>query len=156
LTALIKGIGLDANIKVQRTSIDRPELLFQIGIIPEKTRKKYSALRFLFDGELPSDDTTKVDPRQIPKTIVFFDSKREAHEACDILRDYLQKHDKHEYSAIKSREVIQVFTRDTHDEDRQYIISELQKEGTLSLIRVVFATEALGLGIDITDIRRGV
>jgi superfamily II DNA helicase RecQ len=154
LKAVIKGIDLDADIKILRTSIDRPELLHQVGIIPERTRKKYSALRFLFDNESPSEDDTKVNPDQIPKTIVFFDSKREAHEASDALQYYLQRHESHQYSTTRVKQVIKVFTRDSHDSDKQYIISELQKEGFLSSIRVVFATEALGLGVDLPDIRR--
>jgi superfamily II DNA helicase RecQ len=66
LDALIKGIGFDADIKIQRTSIDCPELLYQIGFIPRGSRNKYSALRFLFDGEAASnvDESLVISERQ--------------------------------------------------------------------------------------------
>lgn len=140
-------------IKVQRTSIDRPELLLRTGFIPRNTRSAYSALRYLFDGASLST-IEKVIPKHIPKTIVFFDSKREAHQAHDECRSYLKKSQRHRYSEQQALEIVQVFTRDTHDEDKESIIKDLQRPDDDSSVRVVLATEALGLGVNITSILR--
>lgn len=156
LRELIQGIGLDETVKIQRTSIDRPELLIRTGIIPRNTRNKFSALRFLFDPvERPLDSST-VQPSNIPKTIVFFDRKRELHTAHKNLLMYLETHERFQYSRKKALEVVQVFTRETYQKDKDFVISELQKPGHQSNIRVVLATEALGIGVNLPDIRRSV
>lgn len=156
LHGVVQGIGFDTDIKIQRTSIDRPELLIRTGLIPKMTRGKYSALRFICDPSplSISTDGSKVKPSQIPKTIVFFDSKREVHAAHETLMDYLQKHENYRYSKRQALEIVQVFTRDTHEKDKTHIIAELQTPGTMSSIRVVLATEALGIGVNLPDIQR--
>jgi hypothetical protein len=70
LSEVIKGIGFDADIKVQRTSIDRPELLLRIGTIPKSTRNKFSSLYFALDPD-PSSTSDIVDSSDISKTIIF-------------------------------------------------------------------------------------
>ena len=41
-------VSFPSNVKVQRTSIDRPELVYRLGWIPRDSRSKFVALRFLF------------------------------------------------------------------------------------------------------------
>ena len=98
--------------------------------------------------------TSIADPRRIPKTIIFFDSKREADDAAEALHDFLRTHEQHRYSTAQAEDTVQVFTADIHDFDKQCIVSEMQKAGSSSSIRVICATEALGLGVDLPDIRR--
>jgi superfamily II DNA/RNA helicase len=70
------------------------------------------------------------------------------------LINFLMQDKNHRYSREQALRVTQVFTRDTHEQDKNDIKSELQKPGTESSIRVVFATEALRLGVNIPDILR--
>jgi superfamily II DNA or RNA helicase len=154
LKAIIKGIGFDADIKVQRTSIDRPELLLRTGVIPRISGQKYTALRFVFDPDSMSSNMARVKSTDIKKTIVFFDSKRDvysAHEACTV---YLQQHPQYQYGKQEALRIVQVFTRDTHVADKDDLIKEFRKPGSKSSVRVIFATEALGIGADLPDVRR--
>ncbi|KAK7177851.1 RecQ family ATP-dependent DNA helicase [Paraphaeosphaeria sporulosa] len=49
LTTLKEGAGLEDNVTIMRTSIDRPELVIRTGWIPAKSRLNATALCFLFD-----------------------------------------------------------------------------------------------------------
>jgi hypothetical protein len=154
LKELKKGVGFDDDVTVMRTSIDRPELVIRIGWIPKNSRQKASALRFLFDEGSRTDAESTPMPQQIPKTVVFFDSKKEAYAAMQECRNWLQQSDKHKYSKKQARETIKVFHRDTAKFDKEEIIEEFQRRGEDSSIRVIFATEALGLGVNLPDVRR--
>jgi hypothetical protein len=85
---------------------------------------------------------------------VFFDSKKEAYAAMQECRNWLQESDKHEYSKKQARETIKIFHRDTAKFDKEATIAEFQRLAEDSSIRVIFATEALGLGVNLPDVRR--
>ncbi len=154
LEKLKKGAGFEDDVPLMRTSIDRPELVIRIGWIPAKSRQKASALRFLFDEGVRANAEFPPMPQQIPKTIVFFDSKKEAYTAMQECRNWLQESDKHKYSKKQARETIKIFHRDTAKFDKEAIIAEFQRLGEDSSIRLIFATEALGLGVNLPDVRR--
>jgi hypothetical protein len=154
LKELKKGVGFAPDVTIIRTSIDRPELVIRIGWIPKNSRQNASALRFIFDKGGQSDANSTSIPQQIPKTVVFFDSKKEAYAAMQACRTWLQNSDKHKYSKKQARETIKVFHRDTAKFDKEAIIAEFQRLGEASSIRAIFATEALGLGINLPDVRR--
>ncbi|OXV06220.1 hypothetical protein Egran_06011, partial [Elaphomyces granulatus] len=157
LDAMIKGVGFDTNVTIQRTSIDRPELLLRLGIIPKKSGKAFTALRFVFDPDPLSTNLARVKPTDIPKTIIFFDSKDDIQKAHGVLMAYLQSHPKYQYTKKEASDVVRVFTRDTHDEDKDALIAEFQKPSDSSIIRVVLATEALGIGVNkLSDVRRAI
>jgi superfamily II DNA helicase RecQ len=145
LKELKKGVGFAPDVTIIRTSIDRPELVIRIGWIPKNSRQNASALRFIFDKGGQSDANSTSIPQQIPKTVVFFDSKKEAYAAMQACRTWLQNSDKHKYSKKQARETIKVFHRDTAKFDKEAIIAEFQRLGEASSIRAIFATEALGL-----------
>src|SRR5580700_4692511 len=69
-------------------------------------------------------------------------------------RNWLQESDKYKYSKQQARETIKVFYRDTAKFDKEAIIAEFQRLADDSSIRVIFATEALGLGVNLPDVRR--
>jgi superfamily II DNA helicase RecQ len=153
LKTLKQGLGFGDDVCIMRTSIDRPELMFRTGWIPSGSRQKASALRFIFDeAARTGTETSKL--RQIPKTVVFFDSKNEAYAAMQECRKWLQESDKHKYSRKEARETIKVFHRNTAKLDKEAIIAEFQRLAEDSSIRVIFATEALGLGVNLPDVRR--
>jgi superfamily II DNA helicase RecQ len=154
LQDVIQGIGFDADIKLLRTSINRPELLLRVGFIPKGTRQKFTALRYTFDPDPSSTNMSPVEPSHITKSVVFVDSKTELWKAYGLLLTYLQKHERYQYSRGQAQRVLRTFTRDTHDDDKDGIIKEFQKLATDSSVRVIFATEALGMGADLPDIKR--
>lgn len=152
LTQLIKGASFKADVKIQRSFIDRPELLFRVGIIPKNSRAKFNALRFLFGPTTDSDAI--ISSSNIPKTVIFFDSKKEVHAAHKAMIQYLMDHPCFQYSKQHCVSILKTYTRDTATKDQELTVAELQKPGCESCIRVIFATEALGMGVDLPDIRR--
>jgi superfamily II DNA helicase RecQ len=92
-----KGAGFAPDVTIIRTSIDRPELVIRIGWIPQTSRQKASALRFIFDEENPTDVEVVSTPKpgRIPKTVVFFDSRKDAYAAMEECRKWLQNSDEH-------------------------------------------------------------
>ena len=154
LKTLKEGAGFRDDVAIMRTSVDRPELVIRIGWIPTNSRQKASALRFIFDEGARTNGRRTVMPQAIPKTIVFFDSKRDAHAAMQACRNWLQNSDNHKYLKSQARETIKVFHRDTAKFDKEAIIAEFQCPAEHSSIRVIFATEALGLGVNLLDVRR--
>jgi superfamily II DNA/RNA helicase len=129
-------------------------LVIRVGTIPRNKYRSYTALRFIFDPVPLSDDKSVVEPADIPKTIVFFNKKTDLHQAYEACLRYLERHDNHCYSRRRALGVVRVYTRNTHDEDKDRIIEELKKLAANSLIRVILATEALGIGVDLPDIGR--
>jgi superfamily II DNA helicase RecQ len=147
------GVGFDKDITIICTSIDRPELVIRLGWIPNKEHQKASALRFLFDKGGRMNVESPPIPQQIPKTIVFFDSKKEAYTGMQQCRNWLRESDQHRYLKKPATETIKVFHRDTAKFDKEAMIAEFQRRCEDSSIRVIFATEALGIGINLLDVR---
>jgi superfamily II DNA helicase RecQ len=154
LNDLKTGAGFGNDVAVIRTSIDRPGLAWRIGLIPKGSQAQASALRFLFDkGKRPAPEASPA-PQEIPKTIVFFDSKKEAYTALDGCRNWLLQSEQHQYSKKQVKDSIKVFHRDIAKYDKEAILLEFQRPAKDSSIRVIFATEALGLGVNLPDVRR--
>jgi superfamily II DNA helicase RecQ len=153
LKELKKGVSFEDDVTIKRTSIDRPELVIRTGWIPKNSRQNASTLRFIFDEGGRTDAKSTPMPQQIPKTIVFFNSKKDAYAAMQECRNWLQNNDKHKYSKKQARETIKVFHRDTAKFDKEAIIAEFKRLGEDSSVRVIFATEALGLGVNLPDVR---
>lgn len=147
-----KGVSFEDDVTVMRTSIDRPELVIRLGWIPNNSRSSATALRFLFD-QGPGPDTESICiPENIPKTVVFFDTKNEADAAMRRCRKWLQK--KYNYSEKQATAVIKFYQRGTAKFDKEAYITEFQRLGEDSSVRVIFATEALGMGVNLPDVRR--
>jgi superfamily II DNA helicase RecQ len=90
LKGLKKGVGFEDDVSIMRTSIDRPELVIRTGWIPRNSHQKASGLRFMFDEGGRTDAESSSRLQQVPKTVVFFDSKRDAYAAMQECRNWLQ------------------------------------------------------------------
>jgi RecG-like helicase len=80
---------------------------------------------------------------------VFFDSKKEAYTALDGCRNWLLQSEQHQYSKKQVKDSIKVFHRDIAKYDKEAILQEFQRPAKDSSIRIIFATEALGLGVNL-------
>lgn len=147
-----RAIGFDKNVTVIRTSVDRPEIALRMGIIPRNQKKSASALRFLLDDAVRANNKTPSCMHLVPKTVVFFDSKKVAYSTKDQLRMWLQMSDNHLYSEAQSSQVVVVFHRELAKADKEAIITEFQQPD--SRIRILLATEAIGIGVNLPDVRR--
>ena len=105
---------------------------------------------FLFDEGKPTTICLSPSPQEIPKTIVFFDSKKDAYSAIQECRKWLQL--KHGYSKRAARKIIKVFHCDTAEADKESTIAAFEKLGRNASVRVIFATEALRLDVNLLDV----
>lgn len=150
--------GFAVDTTLIRTSIDRPEIALRLGIIPSRQKKTASALRFLFDGaaRFPYEDDRRVDAnislQSIEKTIVFYDRKKAAYNDRDETRWWAHKSQKHRYTEAECRQAITVFHRELSEKEKDRILDQFRQRD--SPIRVLMATEAIGIGVDLPDIRR--
>ena len=126
LKELKKGVGFEDDVTIMCMSIDQPELVIRIGWIPKNSHQKASALCFIFDEGSQMDAESTAMPQQIPKTVVFFDSKKDAYAAIQECRNWLQESDKHKYLKKQAREMIKVFHHDTAKFDKEVIIAKFQ------------------------------
>ena len=157
LHAVIDGLGFSKDVEMLRASINRPELLIQTTWIPKGTHKKAMALRFLFDN---GRDQPILQPSQIPKTLVFFDSKNDAYTAMEGCRYWLQHNTQPEegnvqrcnYTFQEAMDTVKVYHSNIAKADKEAMTKELQKPGSQSKLRVLMTTEALALGVDLQDI----
>jgi hypothetical protein len=154
LHAVIEGLGFEKDVEILRTSINRPELLIQATWIPKCTHNKAMVLRFLFDNG-PGQPILR--PSQIPKTLVFFDSKNDAYTAMKACRYWLQHNRQPDeanvqhcnYTLQEAMDTVKVYHSNTAKADKEAMIKELQKPGSKSKLRVLMTTEALALGVDL-------
>ena len=155
LCAVTEGLGFQKDVEIVRTSINRPELLIQMAWIPKGGHEKALALRFLFDN---TPDQPVFQASQIPKTLIFFDTKNDAYNAMDGCRHWLRQNKQPEggqyynYNFQEALDSIKVYHSDTAKVDQDAMIQELQKPGSQSKLRVLMTTEALALGMDLLDI----
>ncbi|KAI5301351.1 hypothetical protein KEM55_002725 [Ascosphaera atra] len=156
LQYLQRHAGFSDDVRVLRTSIDRPQLSFCLGLLPARAGSPYESLRVFVDLEEPRghDGEKKVLPHDIPETIIFSNSKREVNEARRALQAYVQLHPRFRFRLDAARDCIQVYTRDTYDPDKAAIVDAFCKPGSESALRVNLATEALGVGVDFPDVCR--
>jgi len=101
------------------------------------------------DGTTPIDhliDLCRDDPNNIPKTLVYFDSIRALQNVAKHLRSLFPE----DFSSILKEKLVQVYfsSRPKRGKHRTF---EAFKKGEC---RIVLATEAFGMGMDVPDIIR--
>jgi len=89
----------------------------------------------------------KSTPRQISKTIVFVDGRRKVAAVANYLKNCLLEKD---YTAQLAHQTIGVYTSNVPKYDQDKLYSMFRSEQ--SSIRIVVATTALGMGMDIPDV----
>ena len=152
----------DYNTKIIQTALTRKELAFRLGTMPRKTIESYTSLHFLVDAAIeppinkeyldkPDLEGHTATPENIPKTIIFFNTRQNALNAQAKMVDYLCcLHPA--YTEEKARALTAVFHRNISSYLKRDILREFRKE--FSKITLIFATEAIGLGVNIFDVRR--
>lgn len=87
--------------------------------------------------------------KDIPKTIIYIDSKPKIIQAQSMLTLYAHQH--RGFTKEAARKVIQRFDADVRDADKDIIFGNLAGDTDC---RIVFATGGLGMGTDLGDVAR--
>jgi superfamily II DNA helicase RecQ len=149
LKALKQSVGFNKDLQLIRTSVDRPEVCYIVEKIEPKKVRSFEALYFVLNDSV--DDKGQPTPYQIPKTVVFIDSKYNIQKALLQLRTWL-RNKSNSYSAQAVRTIISSYFHNMAEFDKKRVYDEFRKPD--SKIRIILSTESLGLGVDISDIYR--
>jgi hypothetical protein len=98
-----------------------------LGKIPKNKRRAFTALRFLFKEGGMVHAARETAQLNIPKTVVFFDTKNETYWALEKCREWLEKSDKHQYTPRQIQCTIRVFHRTTAQHDKEATIAEFRQ-----------------------------
>ena len=162
-TAGFRPIGPNPyQTEVIRTSINRDDISFSVHALPRNKTTSFEALYFLVSRAV--DDDGVPTPEQIPKAIVFVDSRVGVGEAARCLRRLLvhstsKTSNSARYSENRSgidrgdvNTVVEEFTSTVaqHDKDVRYA----EFKSASSQIRIMVATTSLGMGVNVPDVER--
>ena len=169
-----KSVAFKGNVRVIITPVDRPEISITIEQI-----KLRQALYFVLDKLIKDPDATSTetpDPGTpiipgtapgnpitmpilsrephiplpaLPKTLIYFESKTEIASALACIRTWLHNLG---YLTETVIETAKSFHATTAQADKEAIMLEFRKEN--SIYRVILATDALGMGVDLRGITR--
>jgi superfamily II DNA helicase RecQ len=87
-----RSVSFNENMRLIRTSVDRPEVCYIVQKIEPRKVKSFEALYFVLDNSV--DENSKPTPHLIPKTVVFIDSKLDIQRALLQLRLWLRNKSK--------------------------------------------------------------
>jgi superfamily II DNA helicase RecQ len=131
------------------TFIDRPEI--HIELRPDASlRSSYSGLRFLFPDKLEATSATKAfeAARQLPKTMVFFDHKKDLRTALQLCRKWLEDAGLDSHGA---RKIVGFYHSSIHEREKESIRTAFLP--AKSSTRVMLVTEAMGMGVEIAGVQ---
>ena len=149
LDTVRKMTGFQTSCEFFRSSVDRPEIKLIVEIIPPRTIKRFTSLFFVLIYAMTDGLPT---PERIPKTVIFIDSRRDIQKCAEYLREWLQKLSAGVMKARDCKQIIQVYHSHTTLNDKNTIYNEFSKAD--SKIRIMVATESLGTGVDLSDVKR--
>ena len=98
----------------------------------------------------PTHNTTaskRLTPQSIPKTIIFVDGRIKVAAIANCLKEWLIQKG---YSCPLAHKTIEVYTSQVPKFDQDRIYTEFKKEQ--SVIHILVAMTALGMGMDIPDV----
>ncbi|KAH6691783.1 ATP-dependent DNA helicase [Leptodontidium sp. MPI-SDFR-AT-0119] len=144
-----KMAGFQASCEFFRSSVDRPEIKLIVEAIQPRTTKRFTSLFFVLLHAMTDGLPT---PERIPKTVIFIDSRRDIQKCAECLREWLQKLSAGAIKDRDCRQIIQVYHSHTTLNDKNTIYDEFSKAD--SKIRIMVATESLGTGVDLSDVKR--
>ena len=144
-----KMTGFQPSCEFFRSSVDRPEIKLIIETIQPRTTKRFTSLFFVLLAAMTDGVPT---PERIPKTVIFIDSRRDIQKCAECLRQWLQKLSAGVINERDCRQIIQVYHSHTTLNDKNTIYDEFLKAD--SKIRIMVATESMGTGVDLSDVKR--
>jgi superfamily II DNA or RNA helicase len=152
-------------LAVIRTSVDRPEIMLLALPLLRQTVASYNVLYWLLEDmthlnpteyiehELARQANPQVqpapDPKRIAKTVVFVDGITMIRKAVKKLRQWMIRKG---CTADIASHTVEMFTSSIAETDKDRVLSEFRSEK--SRIRILVATSAFGIGMNIPDIEK--
>lgn len=129
-------------LEIIKTSVNRPEISLSVVKIKRNKLSDFSPLLFLLN-EAVDKSSPEDKVKAIPKTIIFADSYRVVNAVADYMINALSRHG-------IAAEAVSIFTSRTSQYDKDLTYAEFCSKD--STIRIMVATTALGMGMDIPDV----
>lgn len=129
-------------LRITRTSIDRPDITISVVPLRRRGLSDYSPLLFLFSA-VKHDSQCK----SIPKTVIFVDGLTLIHVVANFLRSEMKAMG---YSRDWMGTVVREFSAEISEHDKDVVFEAFK--GPESTTRVVLATNAIGMGMDIPGV----
>jgi superfamily II DNA or RNA helicase len=151
---IIKDAGFNRNRtwdptgNLIRGSVDRPEISIAVEILPaqDPMHRLLHILRPAIEG---MKDLERMTSLPIPDlTVIFANTRNDVADICECLRDALFRTRYPPWVIFSS---IKVWTSHTAKKDRANRMKEMRKDN--SKIRILVATTAFGMGLDIPNIK---
>lgn len=142
------GCCFKPDVKRFRASIDRPEIAYCFVPLSAKSLNKFTDLAFVIQPAKGKGNGVQAF-QHIPKTVIFIDSRKKIRTAAKIIRQWLSLHHP------------EATTRDINNAARWYhsTTGKIEQENIFSSfsqpesrVRIVVATESLGMGVDLDDV----
>jgi superfamily II DNA helicase RecQ len=158
--------GFDPSVRIQRTSVDRPDITFEIRTITHPING-YRDLEFLIEPVRMAADQSRENIgrdagsdsyaccTKILKTIIYVDSIQQILKLVRVLTTLLIRAGCSKTSAINT---VQAYHSELAESDKRRISKEFEMPDAESVLdssihRIIVATDAMGMGIDNPDIR---
>lgn len=136
-----ESAGFDPNVKTLRSSIDRPEIYFQISCLDESERSMLN-----LQSVLPQTVTRFSD---VPKTIIYIDGVAQICKAFQLFQTWMRQLN----YPPESKSWIATYFSDMATADKERIDADFTRfSAECSSPRIVLATDAYGLGVDNPDV----
>jgi helicase-like protein/RAD3-like DEAD/DEAH box helicase len=134
------------DLEVIRTSIDRPDISINIQPI-ERGQQTSCEQLFAFLHKAINPETGELTPQQVPKTLIFLDSKNGILRLAKRMRKWLTLQG---FTPQVANQLVSEYTSLTqsHDQNRLYAIFSRPD----SPIRIMIATNSFGMGLDIPGV----
>ena len=95
---LCRYIGFKKSVRVIRTGIDRPEIAYIRKVIRKNQKMQFRYLYFVIENAVKDARPT---PSRIPKTLIFFESKKIMRKCMYTIRKWLRE--KNGYSLLQNQ-----------------------------------------------------
>src|SRR5271155_1857740 len=119
---------------------DRPEIYIEFRAT--KSTTSFENLHFLFPDEL-----TLSDAAELPKVIIYFDSKQDIRLALEVCRDWLVNAGLHPRDA---RKIVGAYYASLRETEKKRIRNDFKYAH--SPCRIMLVTEAMGMGVEMEGI----
>lgn len=134
--------GFDSDVEIIRSSIDRPEIYFQVSRIDESQRSMLNLQSILPKAVARFSD--------VPKTIVYMDSIAQICKADLLFREWMRRL---EYPAESLGWVAPYFSDMADSDKRKIDVDFRRRHNECSSPRIILTTDAYGLGVDNPDVK---